>query len=91
MYVLYMRTYNEYIEGVGKLFAAKKEEMISGLEQTAKRKMWLFFRLAAGYNLPTILEEAFISFALRMETTNNSETFVITYHSTRCLTQDAAI
>ena len=43
MYVLYMRTYNEYIEGVGKLFAAKKEEMISGLEQTAKRKMWLFF------------------------------------------------
>jgi hypothetical protein len=39
MYVLYMRTYNEYIEGVGKLFAAKKEEMISGLEQTAKRKM----------------------------------------------------
>jgi len=29
----YMHTYNEYSEGVGKFFASKKEEIISGLSK----------------------------------------------------------
>jgi len=29
----YMNTYNEYIKGVGKFFASKKEEIVSGLSK----------------------------------------------------------